>query len=230
MHVGHDHQLLQRGHLRRDLGHLGHRIDGLAVVEIAVPGEQNLRLGLAETVEHALHAEIGRGRGEDRADAGSRQHRYQGLGQVGHVGRDAIAGHHTQAPQGRGQARHFQVELAMRHAPLALVFAPEHQCIPIVAAAQQVLGKIQLGFGKPFGAGHLLAVYGNDAAHFAAHLAEFPDRGPELFRVCDRPGVQARVVRAGQSTIPAPASGLHELRETGAGNALCGRLPDRRIG
>ena len=64
----------------------------LAAVAVAVDGEQHLRLDLAEAVEHALHAEIGRAGRPDRAEAGGREHRDDRLRHVRHEAGDAVAG------------------------------------------------------------------------------------------------------------------------------------------
>ena len=53
------------GSLRDDLRHLVEDRDRLAVVPVAVDGEEHARLDLAEAVEHALHAEVRRARRPD---------------------------------------------------------------------------------------------------------------------------------------------------------------------
>ncbi len=52
---------------------LGADLDALAGIEVAVRGDEHLGLDLAEAVEHALFAEVGRARRPHRADRGSRQ-------------------------------------------------------------------------------------------------------------------------------------------------------------
>ena len=76
LRVGHDDDAARRvGSFAAISARRGDDVDRLAVVEVAVGGEQHLGLDLAEAVEHALHAEIGRARRPDRAEARRRQHR-----------------------------------------------------------------------------------------------------------------------------------------------------------
>ena len=79
------------GRFLDDLRDARKRVVRLAVVVIALDREQHLRLDLAEAVEHALCAEVGRAGRPDRAEAGSRQHENDGLGHVRHERRDAVA-------------------------------------------------------------------------------------------------------------------------------------------
>src|SRR5437667_5131236 len=66
--VGNDDDALEAWQARRDLAQLLERVDLLSVVEVAVSREEHRRADLAEAVEHALNPEIGRARGESRAD------------------------------------------------------------------------------------------------------------------------------------------------------------------
>ena len=56
----------------------------LAAVPIPVGGDQHLRLDLAEAVEHALHAEIGRAGRPDAADRCGRQRADHRFGRIRH--------------------------------------------------------------------------------------------------------------------------------------------------
>ena len=62
----HDH-LAHGGQLLDDLAHARERVVLLAVVAVAVGAEQDLRLDLAEAVDHALDAEVGGARGPHHA-------------------------------------------------------------------------------------------------------------------------------------------------------------------
>src|SRR6266700_4715030 len=61
-YVRRDDDALEAREPRGDVPHPVERAHDLAVVEIPVRCEEHDRADLAETVEHALHAEIGRGR------------------------------------------------------------------------------------------------------------------------------------------------------------------------
>ena len=71
--------------------HLGRDVVLLAVVPVAVAGDEEHRLDLAETVEHALDAEIGRTGRPDRAERGGGEHAGDRLGHVGQHRGDAVA-------------------------------------------------------------------------------------------------------------------------------------------
>ena len=129
MHIGDDDHALERGQLRDNFPQALQNIDCLAGVVIAVAGHQHLGLGLAEAIEYALNAKIRRSGSEDGANARRRQHRHQGLGHVGHVGRDPVPRHHPLLAQRGREARHRTIELAMAHAVLDAVLAPEHERI-----------------------------------------------------------------------------------------------------
>ena len=125
--VGDDHGFDQRRHLRDDFGILGQAIDLLAVVPVAVDADQHLGFDLAEAVEHALHAEVGRGRRPDRAERGGGEHRGQGFGQVGQVAGDPVAGFDAGGEQALLEAGDFTRQFGAAEAALDLVLAPEDQ-------------------------------------------------------------------------------------------------------
>ncbi len=101
--VGQQHDVLDRRQLREDAAHDVEAVEVLAPVPVAVDREQHLRLDLGEAVDHAARPELGRGARPDRADARRREERDQCLGDVRHVGDDAIAAAHAERAQpGRG--------------------------------------------------------------------------------------------------------------------------------
>ena len=93
------HRRLQAGEAVADRLHLGAAVDVAAAVSIAIDDEQHLRIDLAETVEHRLHAELGRAACPHRAEARGGQEGNDRLGDVRQVGGDAIAGADTEALQ-----------------------------------------------------------------------------------------------------------------------------------
>jgi len=99
--IGHQHQPADAGQFGHQFGQFRPQVDGLAVVPVAVAGDQRLGLGLAEAVDHALDAEIRRGAGEHRPETGGRQHRHHGFRQVGQIGGHPIPGAHANLSQRR---------------------------------------------------------------------------------------------------------------------------------
>src|SRR5688500_19773440 len=108
-------------------------IELLAAVEVAVGAQQHLRLDLAETVEHALHAEVGGAARPDRAEASGGEHRRGGFGQVGQVTGDAVALAYSGIGQRLRKARHERVQLPESESPSYPIFTPEDDRIGSVA-------------------------------------------------------------------------------------------------
>ena len=92
---GHDGDMFERGQARDYFGELVMRGQHLAGIAVTVAGDEHFRLDLSETIEHALHAEIRRAGGENRADAGRGEHRNNGFGTVWHEGGDTVALAHS---------------------------------------------------------------------------------------------------------------------------------------
>ena len=95
---GHHHHVFDAFYLPANLGGLGQAVEGLAVVMVAVRGEQHLGLDLAEAVHHPVETEIRAAGGPDRAQAGGGQHGHHGLGDVGHETGHPVAGLHPHGP------------------------------------------------------------------------------------------------------------------------------------
>ena len=85
-----------------------------AAVAVAVHRQQHARLDLSEAVDHAARAELRRRARPDRADRGDGQQRDERLGDVRHVGDDAIAAPHAQRAQTGGHLRDLHGELRPR--------------------------------------------------------------------------------------------------------------------
>ena len=227
LEVGHHHHALER----RQPGHNGRylvvAVDGLAVVKIAIDGNQHFRFGLTKTIEHALLAKIGRCGGEDRANARRGEHGNDGLRHVRHVGRYTVARGNAHLTQGGGKVSNLAIQLTPCVAQLDLVFAPEHQRFAAIATTQQVLCVVQTGLGVPAGARHAVAIFEHRLAGFANHLTEGPDCAPELLRLDDRPCMKRFVVAQIQSI--ARVCVLAERRHLAARNAFGRGRPQRLI-
>ena len=173
-----------------DLRHLVENRSDLAVVTIRVDGEQDARLDLSQAIEHAVHAEVGRARGPDRAQRRCAEHRDDRLGHVGHVGSDAIAGDDPASGQCAGDARCKRMQAGVRDHPLHFVLAPEHERVAVVVGApplEQVLREVELGVRKPARAWHAVGVEQHPVARCSRHPAVIPHFAPELLLVVDRP-------------------------------------------
>ena len=179
---------------RRDL--VGQR-QRLAVVPVAVDGEDHLGLDLAEAVEHALDAEIGRARRPDGAEARRAQHGDDRLGHVRQVAGDAIARSDALLAQRRGHARDGRNQLCMRNAPRDLVFATKDQRIAGVVgrpAGEQVFREVEARVGEPARPGHAVAVDERALAAHADNAGVVPQRAPERFLVGHRPAPERRII------------------------------------
>ncbi len=118
--------LLAPSKLRRHRLQLVRDLDRLAVVPIAVAGEEELWLDLAEAVEHAALAEIGRAGGEGRAERRCGEHDRDRLRHVRQHRRDAVAGADAFRPHRLLQARDEARERVEAEPALDLVFAAKH--------------------------------------------------------------------------------------------------------
>ena len=177
----HDH-LLHSRQARGDFLHALDRVVRLAVVAVAVGAEQQLRLGLAEAVEHAVGAEIRRARRPDGPDGDRREREHAGLGHVRDKGRDAVAGFQACGAHRLRATRNLRVQLRIRHPAAKSGLVPEHQRVVAVPPAQQVLGEIEARIGKPFRAGHLVPVDQDAFALSSANLGPVPQMRSRTLR------------------------------------------------
>ena len=193
--VRHEDDTFQRWQRGDDATQRFQAIVCFAVVVVAVDGEQHFRCYLAETIDDALHAEVGRARAPCRAEARAREHRDRGLRHVGKDGRHAIAGPDAAFVKRPGNASDLVVELAMGQPAPHPVLAPEDNRIRVITTAQKVLGEVQKGFRKPARTRHAVAVTDHQTARVSTYVAEVPEQAPEIRSLGDGPGVQGSVVR-----------------------------------
>lgn len=93
------HHMRHRRQRREDAGQIGGAIKILTAVAIAVGSEHQLRRNLREPVDHGLGAEFWRGRRPNGPHRRGGEHSNHGLGDVGHVGHHAVAGHDAHRPE-----------------------------------------------------------------------------------------------------------------------------------
>ena len=220
--IGHDHDLPRRGKLRGDGLELVGERDALAVVPIAVDREEDFRLDLAETVEHAALAEIGRAGRPDRPERGHRQHERDAFRQVRQHGGDAVAPADAGRAQGLLQAGDCGLQLIPGQAAGRLVLAAEHDGVAAAAPGEQILGKVDARVGKEGRPRHGLA-RGQARALFAHDAAEIPQQIPEGARLRNRPEVEVRIALQGE--LMPEVRLLHEGHELGGGHAFRPRHP-----
>ena len=166
-----------------------------AVVVVAIDREEDLRCYLAEAIDDALHAEVGRARAPCRAQARAREHGDHRLRHVGKNRGNAIAGPHTVGMKRPGDAGHLVVELAMGQSAADPVLAPEDNRVGVIATTQKVLREVETGFGEPARARHAVVIEDHRAARVSPDIAEIPEQAPEIRSLSDRPRVQRSVVR-----------------------------------
>ena len=117
-------------------------VEVLAAVAVAIDRQQHLGLDLHEPVDHAARAELGRRRGPDRTDRRARQQARDRLGDVRHVGADAVALADAERPQTRGDPRRLLAQLAPGPAgELGTgLGGVQDRDLVVVATAEDVLG------------------------------------------------------------------------------------------
>ncbi len=197
--VGQQHRMLQR----RQFGahRLQHRqpVEVLAAVAVAVDRDQQFRIDLAEAVEHAGAAHVGRAAGPDRADRGAGEKRHRRFRDIRQVGGDAVA----RLDAERAQAVRHRRDLLPQFAPRQLRQRPQFRLrddrrllgFAIVGVkAEYLLGEIQARAVEPFGARHLVRIQHLPVRRRTAHFEVLPDRFPEILEMIDRPLPQRMVI------------------------------------
>ena len=209
-----------------------------AAVPVAVHRQQHRRLDLREPIDHAARAELRRRARPDRADRGDGQQRDERLGDVRHVGDDAIAAPTPNArrPAATSATWARQLRPCQRVQLAQLRGVHDRDASGSRLAHQHVLGVVQLGALKPARARasdagrsgiclrspigkHLLVGTGG------AHAAVLPHRRPELLDLGHRPLPQLTVV--GERVAGALTGPAHEPGHLRTLAVLRGRFPQR---
>src|SRR5688572_28395071 len=196
----------------------------LAAVVVPVGSDEQPRLDLAESIEHALYAEVGRTRRPRGSNRGAAERRHNRFRNVGDEARNAIAGLNARSPQRICESSDFTPELARADGPMDPVFTVENQRRSIVGAAQQVLGEVEPGAGKEARAGHALEALGDAPAPGPANVREIPDRRPELVGPIQRELIERGVVA--QADPPLMLESVSERRDGGRRDAFGRRRPE----
>ena len=201
-------------------------IVALAAVAIAVAGNQHLGGDLTEPIQRPFNAEIRRAGRPDRADACRRQHGDHRFRHVRQPARHAIVFAHAEAQQlgAKGHRRRGQFAVGQRFALAVFQHGDDGDGIGVVTfgIAQEVGREIEPCRRKPTAARKSITLFENrPGTQFAPHIAEIPNRPPELLAIGDRPCVQSRVIRR----LETQASG--KAGEIGVRNPLRAGLPQR---
>ena len=195
LRVANDDDLAQAGDVVRHLCRFAARVERLALVGVAVGRDHDDGLQLAQSVQRGGGPQVGGARGPGRAQAGGRQHRNDGLGDVGHVANDAIPRLDAHFAQERGQPRHPVVQFGIGEGAPLTRFVAEKNGDLIIAIAEQVLGKVEFRAHEPTRAREFVQVVDDLVVRArGANPRVVPHRRPKLWDILHRPGVEFPVV------------------------------------
>jgi hypothetical protein len=191
-----------------------------AAVLVAAGRDQDLRLELAEPVQHAPPAEVRGHARPDRADARRGEHRDDGLGDVRQHGRHAVTWLDAQVPQPGGEDPDPGREVVpVQRRDRGALRGVVKRDLAGTLVAQHVLGVVEGGAGEPLSARHRAAAEDRGGRGAAEDAVVVPDRLPERVDVGDRPlpqGVVAAEVQAAGFRQPPREGGdpglLHPAR------------------
>ena len=181
-------------HRFHNLLHVGKHVKGLVLIEVAVHGKEYLRLYLAETVDHCLHAQFGAAGRPGGADACCWQAwRSPSLSCWACMPRPCPP---FSLPVRRRLARRptVLIEFFIGHANSGLCLALEGKGNLFVPVPEEVFGKIEFCPGKPLCPGnffkivhHLIILSG------CLDLQEIPHVCPEIRDTVHRPVVEIEI-------------------------------------
>ena len=190
---------LERRHLALQLGDDVELVEVAPAVAIAVDGEQHLGLDLREAVDDRARAEVRRAARPDRADARDGEERRDRLGDVRHVGDDAVA-RPTPRRAGRRDRRRQRAQLAPRDlVRLAALAGRDDRDARVAAPAEDVLGVIERDVREPARPRHR-ALGEHRAGRRRPVRRSAPRRRPRSRR--DRPPTSARAPRTRAARSP----------------------------
>ena len=211
--MGNDH--LFRLHLGLDQSSLVHHVEDLALIGIAVGGEEDLGMQLGKPVCCGIGADVRGAGAPGSAHCHRGQHGHDGFGNVGHIACHQVAFSHADLAQLGCQAGHLGIQFpaADDTAVVGLISENDGGSVSIVPF-QQVFRVIEPGSREPLGAGHFVAILQNTGIGFGGdHMEILPAGAPEFFRFFHGPPVKGGVVRKG---LTHPVSGkFHEIPDVG---------------
>ena len=199
---------------------------GLPAVPIAVGGDEDDRLELAESVQRRLGGIVLPAGAPDGAEARGREERDDCLGDVGQVPHNTVSCRHPVRAQRLRECCSTPEQFVPRQLGDLSVLADVQDRGPVGARiAHDLVDIVQPHTGKPPRTRHVRVV-----EHAIGRVAEFevlPQRAPERGRVVDRPLPQRPIVRHRRA-----GALLHEAGEVGDARVrdiAFRRLPLRNI-
>ncbi len=151
--IRHDDRAPEARQPRPDLGQAGQAVVGLAAVDVAVGGDEDGGLDLAEAVEDTRRAEVGRRGREGGADRRRGQHGHDRLGDVGQPGRHPVARSHPGLGQRGGEGRDLRPELVPAQGAAPAVFSGFDQRRTAAGRGQKGLDHVEPGVREEAGVG-----------------------------------------------------------------------------
>jgi hypothetical protein len=157
-----------------------------------VAGNQYFRFDLLEAVDHGGRGHVGRAQAPDRADAGARQECDDGLGDVGQIGGDAVAGLDAFFFQMQRERSRLAPQLRPARLAKPAVLATADDCgqaggVSRVHVAEHLPGIVDLRAGKPDRAGHLALGDHGGKRRRRLQIVIVPDGVPEPVEIAHRP-------------------------------------------
>ena len=223
--IGNVNDVLEAGQGGGDLGDLGAAVDRLLAVGVPGDRKQQLRLQLAEAVDHAPRPELRCTRRPDRAEARGREKRDQGLRNVREVGDHPVALSDPESLKSGACPRHLITEVSEGEVdrPPRLRAGEHRDRVGVLVAPEHVLGVVQAGAGEPLRTGHLPRAEDPLVWRPGPDLEELPERAPEPLEVIDRPAPE--LVVAGMIDPAGVAEPLEVAPELGLLANVGGRRP-----
>ncbi len=171
-----------------------------------IAGDQHLRLDLLEAVDHGGRSHVGRADAPDRADAGARQKRDDGFGDVGQVGRDPVAGLDALLLQMQRERRRLAPQLRpARFVELAVLAATDDRGqaggVGGLDMPEHLPRIVDLRAGKPHRARHLALGDHGRKRRRRLQIVIVPDAAPEAVEIAHRPLPHLLVIREGKATL-----------------------------
>lgn len=201
----------------------------LSAVAVAVDGEEDDGFDLLEAVQDAAGAEVGRAGGPDAAHGGGGEEGDHGLGDVGEVAADAVAGAYAEGAQFGGEGADLATQLGPGDGGrvVGLVDVQEGGFVRAGAGrAQGVFGVVQRGAGEPLGAGHGPVAEHARVGGREPNVEPLRDGFPEGVQFVDGPLVQSGVPAFGGGSVVLGRPGL-EPGDPRPRDALRFWLPER---
>ena len=170
-----------------------------AAVGDAIDGDQHLGADLLKAIQHRVGAHVGRTHAPNAANAGDRQKRHHGFGNIGQIRCHALAWLHALRLQMQSQRRHLALQLGPRHfTPLtAFVVADDGghaRRMGGIHMAQHLLGIVHLRTNKPPRTRHDIALQHTAVRRGRLKLQIVPSRLPKVLEVRHRPPPQGLVI------------------------------------